>query len=254
MTIPESGDNPVEDHFEAATIIPISAAHHFAREGFSGDVFVPKEAKMGFIALQVEVDGEHPRKEILKGNTRSYYVVSGEGTFTLNDATKEVGTGDLIVIPPENQYAYSGKMTLFEFNVSRSNSFRDRLVLPEEPLAGPTEREIALQLRREQRLSLAKAVGQILSRGYTLTNKDIAKITPYYGYSSRISIGQLISGWGFRNLVSRAGYNLEVEKYKGRDIYLDDRLLRAETDIESTKIEIDRRLAATVTARQQQNY
>lgn len=116
---------PAEKASSEAFRVPLSEASHFDRDGFSGDVFVPKEAQMGFIALQVDVHGRHPRKRILEGNTRSYYVANGEGAFTLNDATHQVQQGDLFVIPAGSEYEYEGIMTLLEFNVSPDNSFGD---------------------------------------------------------------------------------------------------------------------------------
>lgn len=105
--------------------VPLSQATHFDRDGFSGDVYVPKEAKLGFIALQVDVHGRHPRKRILEGNTRSYYVANGEGTFTLGEDVHQVQQGDLFVIAAGSEYEYEGMMTLLEFNVSPENSFGD---------------------------------------------------------------------------------------------------------------------------------
>lgn len=110
---------------EAPKKVSLSETDHFEREGFSGNVYVPKEANTGFFALQVDVHGRHPRKRMLEGTTRTYYVADGEGTFTLGDETHTVAKGDLFIIPPGGEYEYEGKMTLFEFNVSPDNSFRD---------------------------------------------------------------------------------------------------------------------------------
>jgi RimJ/RimL family protein N-acetyltransferase/mannose-6-phosphate isomerase-like protein (cupin superfamily) len=98
----------------------------FERDGFTGHTFIPKEAELGFSAMQIDVHGSHPRKRMLEGTTRSYYVVDGEGTFTLGNATHTVAKGDVFVIPPGGEYEYRGEMTLFEFNVSPDNSFQDQ--------------------------------------------------------------------------------------------------------------------------------
>lgn len=256
MTAAGAENSPIQSHFESATHIPHAETEHFDRSGFSGDIFVPKQAEMGFTALQVEVDGAHPRKEILKGTTRSYYVVAGEGTFRLNDQSKVVRAGDLVVIPPENDYDYDGKMTLFEFNISPTNSFQDKLVttVPAavEPSAyGIAERKLAYQLREERRHSMASAIAQLLRSGYTLTNKELATIVPYYGYSPQSPIKKLVGSHGFSWLVSTFGTQLEITKYKGREIYHDRDLRPEETDIAATKGVIDGRLADMVAARQQ---
>jgi len=105
--------------------VPLSATKRFEREGFSGNVYIPNDANLGFAALQVDVHGRHPRKRMLDGTTRSYYVADGEGTFTLGDITYTVSKGDLFVIPPNGEYEYEGNMTLLEFNISPDNSFQD---------------------------------------------------------------------------------------------------------------------------------
>jgi RimJ/RimL family protein N-acetyltransferase/mannose-6-phosphate isomerase-like protein (cupin superfamily) len=105
--------------------ISLDETERFERPGFTGNVYIPKEANSGVVALQVDVHGRHPRKRMLQGTTRTYYVVDGEGSFTLGDETHAVAKGDLFIIPPGGEYEYEGKMTLFEMNFSPNNSFRD---------------------------------------------------------------------------------------------------------------------------------
>lgn len=94
---------------------------HFDREGFSGDIYVNPEDGLGFSALMVDVHGKHPRKKMIDA-TRSYLVINGTGTFTLNGETQEVRQGDLFIIPAGGNYEYQGTMTLFEFNVPGTTS------------------------------------------------------------------------------------------------------------------------------------
>ena len=56
------------------------------------------------------------------GATRSYLVIDGEGTFTLNGKPLKVREGDLVVIPSDGEYSYQGEMSLFEFNVPGTTS------------------------------------------------------------------------------------------------------------------------------------
>lgn len=105
--------------------ISLGQTDHFDHEGFSGDIYVPKNARRGFIALKVSVHGRHARKRILEGNTRAYFVAEGQGTFTINSKSYAISPGDLYVIPAGGEYEYEGQMTLFEFNVSPDNSFGD---------------------------------------------------------------------------------------------------------------------------------
>ena len=108
-----------------AQVVPLAETKHFDREDFSGDIFVDKDVALGFTALLVTVEGAHPRKRMLEGTTRMYHVISGEGSFTLDDTTHSVTAGDTYVIPAGAEYEYKGAMQLFEVNISPDNTFRD---------------------------------------------------------------------------------------------------------------------------------
>jgi mannose-6-phosphate isomerase-like protein (cupin superfamily) len=45
-------------------------------------------------------------------STFIYYIISGEGTFVLNDEKVEAGPTDLIVIPPNTRIHYFGTMDM----------------------------------------------------------------------------------------------------------------------------------------------
>ena len=227
-----------------AILIPFDETEHFDREGFSGDIFVPKDSKVGFTALQITVDGKHPRKQIGKGNTRSYFVVDGGGTFILNDETRTVVPGDLIVIPSGNEYEYEGVMTLFEFNVSPRNTFRDKLVkvkkeLTEVPVDETRQDRSDHHSANPQRERLAHDVAAILMRGYTLLSPDISEILPRYGYSPRLPAYSVIGSPSFRRMLDSHGVQLTEQMYKHRSIYLDANQPPTETDILETKARID---------------
>jgi mannose-6-phosphate isomerase-like protein (cupin superfamily) len=243
---PPVGSTP---HIEGATHIPLASAAHFEREGFSGDVLVPKEAGVGFTALQVNVDGAHPLKQILKGNTRSYYVVDGDGAFMLDGEPQTVSKGDLVVIPAGSQYEYQGVMTLFEVNVSPGNSFRDKVIVPSKI---QTERNVVdHHSAKFQREKLAHAIADIIKRGYTLTNPDIKAMLPYYGYSETTPAGSAVSSPNFRRFVEANGAKLTSRKHKNREIYLDSNLPIEETDIEATIARVEESVAALKLRRQQ---
>jgi gentisate 1,2-dioxygenase len=100
----------------------------FDQEGFSGNTYVKSEEQVGFNALLVTVHGSHPRKQILSGNTRCYFVIKGSGMFTLDDTQHQVTEGDFFLIDQGGEYEYMGDMSLFEFNISPENSFGDKRV------------------------------------------------------------------------------------------------------------------------------
>ena len=101
---------------------------HFDREGFSGNWYVGNGENRGFSALVVNVHGEHPRKRMGENTTRTYFVIEGEGMFTIGGQTFEVSKGDYFVIEPGGEYNYSGNMKLLETNISSDNSFEDEKI------------------------------------------------------------------------------------------------------------------------------
>lgn len=94
---------------------------HFDRPGFSGDIYMGPEASLALGASLIVVHGNHPLKRMIDA-TRSYFVVDGQGEFTLNGEKMLVNKGDLVVIPPGGEYRYHGIMTLFEVNVPPTTS------------------------------------------------------------------------------------------------------------------------------------
>lgn len=117
--VPEIDQPKPEQATEApsgAFKVTVDEAERFERPGFQGFIQVPTERGLGFSALTIWVNGEHPRKRIVEG-TRTYYVVEGNGTFTLDDEVHTVGEGDLFVIPEGGEYNYEGEMALFEMNI-----------------------------------------------------------------------------------------------------------------------------------------
>lgn len=94
----------------------VSDAERFERPGFEGFIHVPAERGLGFTALTILVNGEHPRKRIIEG-TRTYYVTEGAGVFTLGDEDQDAQQGDFFVIPEGGEYGYRGEMSLFEMNI-----------------------------------------------------------------------------------------------------------------------------------------
>ena len=90
----------------------------FERPGFKGFIQVSLERDLGFSALTIWANGEHPKKRMLEG-TRIYYVADSvpNGTFTIGDVSHNVKEGDLFVIPQGGEYSYAGEMTLFEVNI-----------------------------------------------------------------------------------------------------------------------------------------
>ena len=67
----------------------------------------------------IEVDKGHDTFMISKKITRTYYVLSGSGYFTIADRRYDVNPGILVEVPPKVEYSYSGKMKLIAFSKPR---------------------------------------------------------------------------------------------------------------------------------------
>ena len=63
---------------------------------------------------------------VSKKITRTYFVVSGRGYFTINNHRYDVSPGTLVEVPPKIEYCYSGKMTLIALSKPRWFSGNDR--------------------------------------------------------------------------------------------------------------------------------
>jgi hypothetical protein len=86
------------------------------RDGFSYQPLVETSVGLGYNLNLVNVHGRHYRTRIT-GVTRTYFVESGEGTFTLNGEVHQVKEHDSYVISSGDDYEYQGQMVLVEFNV-----------------------------------------------------------------------------------------------------------------------------------------
>lgn len=49
----------------------------------------------------------------------NYYVIEGNGYFTLNGEEQEVSKGDLIVVAPGTKYTFGGKLKMLLINTPR---------------------------------------------------------------------------------------------------------------------------------------
>lgn len=66
--------------------------------------------------LIIECDGNLTVSLIQHQSEFNYYVLEGNGSFTINDETQPVQASDLIVIPPGTKYTFSGKMKMLLIN------------------------------------------------------------------------------------------------------------------------------------------
>lgn len=86
----------------------------FTGKGLLGYSFGPLNQK-DFDVYYIEVEKGHDTFMISKKITRIYYILVGDGYFTISNKKYNVGPGMLVVVPINVEYCYSGKMTLIAF-------------------------------------------------------------------------------------------------------------------------------------------
>lgn len=90
----------------------------FETKGLFGYSFGPLRQK-DLESYYIVVERGHDTFMVSKTITRTYYVLSGEGNFTISGRDYGVRGGMLIEVPPKVEYSYSGQMTLFAISKPR---------------------------------------------------------------------------------------------------------------------------------------
>lgn len=89
-------------------------APSFTGTGLEGYSFGPLRQK-DIDIYYIESESGHDTFMVSKKIARTYYVLAGDGYFTIEDRRYDVGRGMLVEVPPRVEYSYSGKMTLMGF-------------------------------------------------------------------------------------------------------------------------------------------
>jgi len=90
-------------------VLPRSTS--FSVKGLVGYTFGPLRQK-DLDIYYIESTKGHDTFMISRKITRTYYVLSGVGFFTISNCKYDVCPGMLVEVPPTVEYSYSGKMTL----------------------------------------------------------------------------------------------------------------------------------------------
>ncbi len=92
----------------------LPATPSFEGKGLIGYTFGPLQQK-DLDVYYVKVHGGHDTFMVSRKITRIYYVLNGDGYFTIDDHKYDVSSGMLVEVPPKVEYCYSGQMTLVVF-------------------------------------------------------------------------------------------------------------------------------------------
>lgn len=90
----------------------------FTGKGLLGYTFGPLNQK-DLEIYYIEVEKGHDFFMISRKITRTYYILSGSGSFTIANAKYAVEEGMLVEVPPGLEYCYSGKMTMLGISKPR---------------------------------------------------------------------------------------------------------------------------------------
>jgi mannose-6-phosphate isomerase-like protein (cupin superfamily)/SAM-dependent methyltransferase len=119
---PESASSFYPDALAQVNRMPylysLPTSTSFKGTGLSGYTFGPLDDREVEI-YYIKVNQGHDTFQISRKITRIYYVLSGNGCFTIDNQKYNVGAGILVEIPPKVEYTYSGKMTLIAFTKPR---------------------------------------------------------------------------------------------------------------------------------------
>ena len=96
--------------------LPSSPA--FTNKGLVGYDFGPLNQK-DIEIIYIEAERGHDTFLISKKVLRIYYILSGNGCFTIADQKYDVSAGMLVEVPPKVEFCYSGKMKLIAFSTPR---------------------------------------------------------------------------------------------------------------------------------------
>jgi SAM-dependent methyltransferase len=102
-------------------VYSLPTAASFTGKGLLGYTFGPLNQK-DIEIYYIEVEKGHDTFMVSKKITRTYYILSGTGYFTIGGHKYDVGPGALVELPPKVEYSYSGKLKLLA--LSRPRWFR----------------------------------------------------------------------------------------------------------------------------------
>lgn len=78
--------------------------------------------------LIVECDKKLTVSLIQHKSEFNYYVIEGDGYFVINDQTKAVSAGDLIVLPPGTKYSFGGKLKMLLINTPHYSPDQEEII------------------------------------------------------------------------------------------------------------------------------
>ena len=192
----------------------------FTGKGLLGYTFGPLSQK-DIDIYYIEVEKGHDMFMISKKITRTYYIVSGTGHFTIGEHKYSVSPGMLVEVPPKIEYCYSGRMRLLAFAKPRWFSDNDTFTRWNPDVVGrdsPCQRDDSPGLTRLVRWSIfgKSPVNAYLRLNQQLWNRlpsflaALSPIRSYGGFLHKLACLQGVRAQAFSTCFLRNRPELEL--------------------------------------------
>ncbi|MGO8927549.1 MAG: CheR family methyltransferase [Limisphaerales bacterium] len=156
----------------------------FTGKGLLGYTFGPLNQN-DLEIYYIEVQKGHDFFMISKKITRTYYIISGSGYFTIANQKYDVQAGMLVEVPPKVEFCYSGKMTMIGISKPRWFGGNDKATRWNPDVVG---RESAFPEEGKSwlaRLLRVKVFGKSPANAFLRANRALWKRLPATWSSSR---------------------------------------------------------------------
>jgi SAM-dependent methyltransferase len=149
----------------------------FTGKGLRGYTFGPLNHK-DLEIYYIEAERGHDTFIVSRRITRTYYVLSGSGYFTIDNTRYPVGAGVLVEIPRKVEYSYSGKMTLLCISIPRWSRGNDRFTKWNPDVVGGDSPCVVDRLSWWKRLVRGRIFGRSPLNAYLRLNQWLWNKTP----------------------------------------------------------------------------
>jgi chemotaxis methyl-accepting protein methylase len=157
--------------------LPPSVA--FRAKGLFGYSFGPLKQKDVEI-LYIESEKGHDTFMVCTGLTRTYYVLAGEGSFTIDGCAYGVEPGVLVEVPSGVEYSYSGRMTMLAFCKRGRIWKRDRWTRWNRDVVGREDPWPLAQESWRERLVRIRIFGKSPTNAFLRINQRLWNILPSF--------------------------------------------------------------------------
>jgi SAM-dependent methyltransferase len=149
----------------------------FTSKGLLGYAFGPF-IKNDIDVYYVDVTSGHDFFMISKKITRIYYVLEGDGYFTIDNRRYDVSKGMLVEVPPKVEYCYSGQMKLVIFARPRWFRGNDRFTKWNKDVTGEEDTSTGSNSSWLSRLLRARIAGKSPIAAYLRLNQRLWSVLP----------------------------------------------------------------------------